>query len=400
MTIRVDNCDLSNNEKTWLSSKGADGDLSLTVESNEGYSANDNIVIGEVGEEETEALLVSSTSGDHTIVVTTALKHDHPAGTPIYFTLWNRYSIDVKASGGSYANMAGMPRDIEWDSKYSEHYYGGSTTDTYKYRFYNSTSGAFSSYSPEIAGTGFTRKSVRYMTNNVLKLANDPEEKVMSRDEIRYQFNAAQDYISAMDSRWRFLWKRGTAIPSVVNQAQYAMPSDMDRLEYITCSFDDGVDDRAYRLQPLSRVEFDYETMDHDREKDDYTKWYCHYMGDSTYLYDSFKVEPVPEHTYHNFYPHYYKKMTDLADDNDETVVPMPQLLEYWALSQIEKIRGNDTKSKVYMDMFESSVKLLKMQQRKDVGIKSFLTFRGRNVVNRFYGDRSGYDESSRINYW
>ena len=92
--------------------------------------------------------------------------------------------------------------------------------------------------------------------------------------------------------------------------------------------------------------------------------------------------------------------MTDLADDNDETVVPMPQILEYWALSHIYKVRGDETKGKVYMDMFESSVKLLKMQQRKDVGVRNFLTFRGRNVLGRLYGDRSTYSENDVINYW
>jgi len=398
--IKIDNPILSDNEKTWLTQAVADGTTALTVKSNEGFSADDYIVIGEVGEEESEAVKISSTTGDHTITLAVAVKHGHTQGTPIYFTRWDKYSLEVKPTGGDYSAVAGMPVDIEWDSEFSEHIYSGATTDSYRFRFYNSQTAAYSSYSPIVAGTGYTRKSARYMTNNVLKIANDPDAKVLNRDEIRYQFNAAQDYVSAMNNRWWFLWKEGDAISSVASTEQYGFLEDWSHLKAIICHFDDGTDNIKYRLERLPKVEYEYETRDQDRDDDDDIKYFCIYQPDSTYSYGSFKVQPTPEHAYHTFYPLYYKKMADLADDNDETDIPIPQILEYWALSQIEKARGNQNKSEMYMKNFEGSVALLKQDQKKYAGPKTFLAYRGRKVMRRLYGDRRTFSDEELAKYW
>lgn len=399
MILRLDNPVLSGNEKTFLTRTASDGDTSYTVESNEGFSANNNIVFGEVGEEDAECVLVASTTGDHTITAS-AIRHDHPQGTPIYFTPYNQYSVDVKPTGGSYAVAAGMPRDIEWDSVYSEFIYGGATTDTYKFRFYNSTTAGYSVYSPEISGTGHTKNSVRYMTDNVLQIAKDPEARVASRDQIRYWFNAAQDQISSLNDRWWFLFKEGEAIPSVISTPRYNLPSDFDRLDHLICHFDDGTSDLRYRLKYIPIHEFEYETSDQDASDDDNTTVFTLWPPDGTYTYGSFEVSPTPEHAYHDFYPWYYKKMTDLSDDNDETDVPNPEILENYALAQLEETRNNQERANGYMRQFEAGINILKRWDRKQTGQPRALAFKGRTNIKRFYGERGGYNEDIKLNYF
>jgi hypothetical protein len=44
--------------------------------------------------------------------------------------------------------------------------------------------------------------------------------------------------------------------------------------------------------------------------------------------------------------------MDTLNTVDDSTPVPLPQLLENFAIAHVERIKGNDTKAKLYEDMF------------------------------------------------
>ena len=240
------------------------------------------------------------------------------------------------------------------------------------------------------------------MTERVLQIAKDPEARVADKDEIRRWFNTCQDHISSLHDKWWFLLKEGTAITGVAGTSQYALPSDYDGMDHLICHFNDGTTNVKYRLEYVEHLEFESLTQDQDLDDDDDTVKFTIWPADATYEYGSFEVYPTPEHAYHTFYPWYYKKMTDLADDNDETSIPMPDILENFALAQLEKTRGNDTKSQIYKKNVKVGIDAMKRWQKNKTqkGQPRSFKFKGRTGLKRYYGERNVRSDDARVNYW
>src|SRR5690606_15021654 len=130
---------LPQSEDTYLTTKYTSG-TSLTVKNNEGFADNDIAVVGMPGQERTETGLVSGITNNDTITVDSALVFDHPANTPIFRSEYNQISLERKASGGSYAEVAEGKQDIEWDEEdgfTKIKVAAGVDSDTYRWRFYN-----------------------------------------------------------------------------------------------------------------------------------------------------------------------------------------------------------------------------------------------------------------------
>ena len=77
MIIRLENPSLEGNEKSYLSADAAAGASSLTVQNTEGLVANDYIVIGKYGVDQTELCQISSVSGNHTLTLSAVTKFAH-----------------------------------------------------------------------------------------------------------------------------------------------------------------------------------------------------------------------------------------------------------------------------------------------------------------------------------
>lgn len=383
-----------------MTREGSDGDTTLTVENTEGFSNEDYLVIGEMGEEGTEMVQINAAvTSDHSLTIT-ALVHDHPAYTPVYFIHSNQYAVEYKAPGGAFVHIA--TPDIEVDEKESEYSHsGGVSAGLYRTRFYNSTTAVFGGYSDEVLGSGYGRRSLRFMVEKVLLLAKDPDAQIATREEIKDFINNAQDEVrDILGNKAWFLWKEGTAVNGVAGQSRYALPSDWELLDTIKCQFNDGVENAKYRLKYKHALEWDYETADLTAEDNDDTRFFTVWPPDDTYAYGSFSVHPAPEHAYHTFYPCYWKIMDDLDSDADITDIPRPRILQNYALAQVAKIRGEEDRSKGYMNNFMVGVSYLKKTQRKVYSPMSLKTYRGRNWMSRMMGNRRPHSDSDRERYW
>jgi hypothetical protein len=227
------------------------------------------------------------------------------------------------------------------------------------------------------------------MVRQVRKVINDPEGKTVNDTEIIRFFNAAQDKVYSLYDRWWFLFKQGT-ITTVADQKIYDLPSDFGRMHTVTYNLVEGVSDVTYNLKYISMVEFDYEARDNTASSDDGIRYYTLFPGDSSNASGYLHVYPVPETAGLILTPRYYRVIPDLDSYADETVLPIPEMLEDYAISQIYQIRKEDSKADRYDRQFREQVELLKLQQRKQVGSPRHLwKYKGQRAEARYFGTRA-----------
>lgn len=400
--VQVKNPSISDNVKTFLSQEHLSG-TTVYVDSSIGFSDGNYICIGEPGLETSEITYLSSAPPSNTTMEVSATKFSHARGTPIYYIAWDKYSLEYKNGvAGAWTAYPSMPADLGYDALYTEYRDTSATTTYYwRYRYYSSENSAYSDYSDTISSSGWPKESVGYMVRQIRKIVGDVEAKTVTDTEIIRFLNAAQDKVYTLYDRWWFLFKKGTAIDTVASQKIYNLPSDFGRMHSVLFNFVDTNTDVTYNLRYLPIIEFDYESRDNEASDSDEIKHYTIYPGDSTnesgYLY----IWPTPETAGLEIIPRYYKEMTDLDTYADETDVPIPSMLEDYALSQIYKIRKEETKAEYYDKLFREQIELLKLMQRKQVGQpKSLWKYEGRNAMERYFGSRNVSSDSDRERYF
>lgn len=417
--LRIANPDLSKSERTFLDADYVTSATTLTVVNNFGFAANDIVIAGNPGEEKSESQPVSSYTGNTTITLTAALDFAHNKGTIIYRFEYDQIEISRYRSG-TWTLIS--TSDIQWDKR--ETIYidaNGVSTDSYKYRLINSISGASSGYSPNISGAGFDRGQVGYMISEVRRVAGDEEKKIISDAEILRQFNRAQDIIKARRNDWWFLRKTSSGqITTTINTRTYGLNtylSDMNYIDTVRYRYDDGTTDNTYHLENITSLEMDYEVRDNDATTDDWPSYYVIEPPDSTDATGYISIDKKTKTTgYGKFYIRYFKKMTDLSTIISTTDVPLPSILEDFAVAYIFKIKGDETKAEIYSKQFygpqpkeeryqePTGLRLLEiMQSSKGKAIgqpKALKTFRGRKVMTKYFKDHTVDADSIRERYY
>ena len=401
MVITIVNPNVSDNIQTALSDDYTSS-TSLSVDSGKGFVNGNYIIVGEPGLEKTEITNLTAAPGSETLTVT-ALSYNHPKGTPVYYTRWNKYALQYKTSStGTWTDYSSMPSDLEFDSQSTEYRDSSAKTTYYwKYRYYSTEKTAYSDYSDTIAASGWAKNTVGFMVRNVRKIINDPEAKTVSDTEIIRFINAAQDKIYSLYDRWWFLLKMGTAIDTEESTKIYELPSDFGRLHSILFNYVSGNTDITYNLKYITMVEFDYQSKDNSSSDDDEVKYYTIYPGDSSNESGYFHIWPTPESDGLEMTPRYYKKFTDLDSYADATECPLPSMLEDYALAQIYKIKQKEAEAKYYDTAFREQIELLKFMQRKQVDqLKVLWKYQGRRAKSRLFGSRDVYSDSSKERNW
>jgi len=95
--IQIATPSVSENIKTFLTQDYSSG-TSIEVASSLGFSSGNYVVIGEPGLENTEIALLTANPPGNTTLTITALKFSHPRGTPVYYTIWDKYSLEYRTS--------------------------------------------------------------------------------------------------------------------------------------------------------------------------------------------------------------------------------------------------------------------------------------------------------------
>lgn len=408
--VRVQNPLVDKTYKTLISSDYISG-AALTVFSNVSFAASNLTIVGEPSEELTEEKRIASISGTTTINMASGLNFSHAKGTAIYRVLWDFVVIERRASSSdSWAAITESP--IQWDNKNNETIYfdsSGVETSQYRYRFYNSVTVTYSEYSPTLTGAGFSRQQVGYMLREVRKIVQDLERKIVTDDEIIRYFNRGQDIIYGNNPRYWFLlvdtYRAGTGISATASTDVYSLStySTFGHLQSVRYRYNSSGTDTIYHLEQKPIFEFDKLMSDLNQTADDWASSYKILPADSSSSNGYLHIFPETKTTgVGTIYPNYFEKMANLDTVDDETQVPFPNLLEDFAISQIEKVKGNEGKAKVYEDLFFgppdklegrvqiNGLKLLdelnEQQQNAQLQPRNLWTFRGRKAIKRYFG--------------
>ena len=141
MIIRIDHPDISGNEKTYLTTASTVGASTLTVQNIEGFYKGEFLVLGKLGEEQTELVRIKSdlTPTGSTITLNAVTLFAHPINTPVTYIPFNRVVLYSSSSKNGTYTQVGSSVAIEVDQDFTEiNHTTGATTTWYKTRFYNS----------------------------------------------------------------------------------------------------------------------------------------------------------------------------------------------------------------------------------------------------------------------
>ena len=426
--LLIRNPDLTGVEKTNLTSAYSTG-VTLSVISTFAFAANDLVSVGNQGEEKSEVKKVSAVASDTSLTLASALKFSHPKDTPIYRISWDQVEISSKTTGAwSVVSTSGLQYDKN-DTVYVDA--TGSAETYYRWRFNNSVTSAYSEFSPTFSGAGFTEDQAGYMSRNIRKVSG-AGINVISDTEIVRALNQAQDIVYAVRADWWFLkFEDAVGIATqehvfrynldTINSGVAGTPSTATTLGYVDTvlyRYNDGTTDQKYRLRYKPEAEFDELITDANRQPDDWVTCYTIRPADSSSINGYMEVYPTPDTASRGtFYVKGFTQVPALVDDIDKTPIPLPSILENFALSYIERIRGNDKKADYYEELFYgpaptlkdnrrlTGIALLEQLQKRSEPVgqpKSLVRFQGQKAMSRLYGNTAvpGSRDDIHTNYW
>lgn len=167
------------NEKTYLDADAAAGATSLTV-NGINFANQQYIVIGRPGVEKTEIVQISGTPSATLMTLTVATSFPHNRGDMVQFIPYNQITPERSTDGGT--NFTGLSAvSIRADSL--ETYLQRTTdasTDVYRFRFTNSTSGLNSGYSDNATASGYADNTVYSIKQHALQTLGEVKNELIT----------------------------------------------------------------------------------------------------------------------------------------------------------------------------------------------------------------------------
>ncbi len=416
--IKIPHPDLALSQKAILNADVASGS-SLTVLTTTGFVDQNIAVIGEPGEEDTESLPIQAHTNT-TFTLTGNVLAAHNKSTPVYRSEVDQ--VEISYSTASVWTVL-VTTNIQWDQVHTVYtHIGGLDSYSYRFRYKNSYSGNYSEYSGSVAGSGYAKNQIGYLVSNVRLLIKDPQRKIVSDSEIMRFLTRAKDIIRGTRNDWWFWRKEDTGtITTVASTRTYNLDTISTQIDYIKdirLNYNNGSINEMYTLDDLTDIEFDYRIRDITSATNfDYIRVYNITPPDSSSTSGYIRVDPKPLTTgYGSFYVRYYINETDYSSVADTTSIPIPSILEDYAIAQCERIKGDENRALLYERLFFgpspderdnkslSGIALLQQMQSgkgRPIGKpQQMKVWKGRNVMNRFTLSRGSNIDLIRENYF
>lgn len=200
-TVRIAHPDISNNARTFLRSGIAAAGVTATVGDNNTFTDADQILIGEIGDSITEAILISgAVSRGSSITLAAGLVFGHEIDAP--FTRLNERSFKIYGAatdggvGTIIASVGAGGKPIQWNRPFSE--WTLITTDTayayYYATFYDGTTE--SSASAYVPAAGVSYATVESVLQEASAMTNTPIDKSVTREQCVIWAQACNDEIA------------------------------------------------------------------------------------------------------------------------------------------------------------------------------------------------------------
>jgi len=218
--------DLSGFEKTYLAQDYSAAVTSLILLSGQNFSANQYLIIGEPGHEETEIVLMSAISSNTATVGTT--KFAHARGTVVRFIPYNQVEISSATSvGGSYSVLATVSIRVDALETFYEAV-SDAITKAYKIRFKNANDTTYSDYSDEVTGAGYAYNTVYSIKKRALDDKGETIDKTLTDEFLNESLWEARRELDSESKRWPFRTSFNTDIGNItVGQYSVAVPATL-----------------------------------------------------------------------------------------------------------------------------------------------------------------------------
>lgn len=389
MRLKISNPDLSGEERTYLTSDYSSG-TTLTVRNSQGFTDNYHVIVGEPGQEQTEEMDINGTpSTATTITIGSALSFSHPKSCPVYESQYDQINLWRKPAGGSYSNNQTV--DIDWDSpdhKTLISVTGGLSTDTYKWRMYNSATGNYSSYSDELAGTGLSRYKLGYVIKQIRK--NSVARNIDDETMVAYANEFQALVYDEVPKAWWFV-KEGTAVSTVADTYKYSISdnwSDFVSMKYLLYNYVSGDISDTYPLSEIKLSEmYNYKT-DANQASDNVAKYWAFYPPDSSSAKGYLGIHPTPEDTTCYIKPVYHFDLTDMDSFGDTIVVPYPKgYIDYVLYRIYDDIKNDTSQANNYNARVARDIVALRRRAKRQMGQPGFNLFRGHRGLSRLFGE-------------
>ncbi len=190
--------------KTYLSSPAAAGDSTLTVESGASFSIGQQIEIGNVGEERSEVIRIHTVTAVTATVITlnTTLVYAHPTGTPVYLFDFDQVEFSRSTTTDSSLGAVLTTSAITPDQMQTIYEDLTNTTGFGFYRFKNSATSAFTSYSDPIPYAGYAVNAVATVIDRALSVTSQEINPRLTYDTCFHFVNDFTVYANALNHNW------------------------------------------------------------------------------------------------------------------------------------------------------------------------------------------------------
>lgn len=247
MVVTLQNPTTDGLEKSYLSQSYNFGTTSIQVKNNQQFSANQRILLGEMGLAYSEVVTTGTPAADGITIPISATLYAHEADTPAYLLQFDQAKLYRSTNGidGNYVLMPGCPFNLDVTSEDLETTYNDNTTQSgyyYEWTVYNSSSVVESAFSDPIpAITGWARNQAGYLIEQMYEELSDANEENLTRDEMLGYINECNDDILANTVRPLNILYQRQAFPRVAGANTLAWPTQsngqnamwkFDRMDY------------------------------------------------------------------------------------------------------------------------------------------------------------------------
>jgi len=184
VTITFGQPDVSKQPSTSISENYSSG-ATITVKNTSGFSANDYLLLGSYGAEQTEIKAVSSITSATVLNIGTSSVFSHSTDTIVGRTLYNQARIyrSTTGLGGTYSLLSTI--DLQPSELFNTYIDpNGVSPYSYKVCYYNSFLNAESGFSAEMPYNGYSFYSVKTIQDRVLTLFGDKQEQFITHTDI------------------------------------------------------------------------------------------------------------------------------------------------------------------------------------------------------------------------
>lgn len=349
MIVTVLNPETSDLEKSYLTDSYTSGAVIINLKNSTDFVISDRILIGEMGMEKSEIVLVTGISDDGMALGIEATLYNHEADTPVYQLRYDQVKFYRSTTGedGTYSLIA--TEDLDVDNENLSTSYNDVTALTsyyYKTTVFHSAFAIESDYSSPIGGGGYQRNQVGHIVDEILREVSDMNEINVTREELLGYFNDVNDDLTLYATRPFDFLRTRTAFTRTANTNTLDFPTDaygdpsmwkFDRMDYNFT--DDAGTDQTYTLRVIPTEEFRNMYTDNTIDATSVSDAVDVISLDTAV--DKFRFYPPAETTgTAAFYLYYWKFFDRIEDEGDKIETPTPKIYKLYCKQMYYRKRG------------------------------------------------------------